>query len=263
MTGIPTIDTASIVKFFFIVFRVGGVFFASPLLSNRSVPSRIKLCVVLFLSFLLMPTVPSYPSSSIQSLWSMLIIVFEEMTIGFIIGFAASIVFTAIQFAGEIFGLQMGFSMSSILDPASLGQASIITSFYIILGGLFFLYVDGHHAILSALIQSFEYLPLGKGFSVTVAYTISDLIARLFVFSIQIAAPMLVVIAVLNVMFGFISKLSPQMNIYFNVGFIIGPLVGFSVLILSLPLFRILIVGMTQAMDADLLRVIRAMKGAS
>ncbi len=262
MTGIPTLDVTSIVKFFFILFRVGGVFMVSPLLSNRSVPTRIKLCIAIFISLLMMPLTAPYPSSSAGSLWAMLSIVIQELSIGFIIGFAASIVFAAIQFAGEIFGLQMGYSMSSILDPANLDQASVITSFYIILGGLFFLYVDGHHTILSALIKSFQYLPLGKGFSVAVGYTLSDLVARLLVFSIQIASPMLVVIAVLNTMFGLISKLSPQMNIYFNVGFIIGPLVGFSVLILSLPLFRILIVGMTQNMEGDLLRVIRAMKGA-
>jgi len=261
MSSAPLIELASIVKFFFILFRVAGVFMISPLLSNRSVPAPVKLCIVLFLSVLLMPAVGPYPSSSINSAWTMAVIVLQEMTIGIVIGFAASIVFAAIQFAGEIFGLQMGFSMASILDPANLGEASVITSFYIILGGLFFLYVDGHHLILTALIKSFQLLPLGQSFSVTVAYSLSELVAKLFIFSIQIASPILVVIAVLNVMFGLISKLSPSMNIYFNVGFIIGPLVGFSVLILSLPLFRVLIVGMTEQMEGDLLRVIHAMKG--
>lgn len=261
MKGMPILDIASIVKFFFILFRVGGVFIVSPLLSNRSVPAPVKLCIIIFLSLLLMPAVGSYPSSAINSLWAMAVIVLQELSIGFIIGFAASLIFSAIQFAGEIFGLQMGFSMASILDPASLGESSVITSFYIILGGLFFLYLDGHHLILTALIKSFQALPLGNPFSVMVAYSLSDLVTKLFIFSIQIASPILVVIAVLNVMFGLISKLSPSMNIYFNVGFIIGPLVGFSVLILSLPLFRVLVFQMTERMEGDLLMVIRAMKG--
>lgn len=263
MSGFPILDMGSILKFVLISFRVGGVFVLSPLLSNRSVPTRVKILLVIFMSFLLMPLAHKFNSNPNISIGALMVLVFQELSIGFIIGYAVSIIFSAIQMAGDLFGLQMGFSMATIIDPASQNDSGVITSFYVIMGGLFFLYLDGHHTILNALGQSFKLLPLGNGFHEAVGYKLTDLMSQMIMFAIQIASPLLVVITVINIMFGLVSKLSPQMNIYFNIGFIIGPLVGFAILLITLPLFKVLIFSMVETMNGDVIKVMQSMKGAS
>ncbi len=261
MSLLPGLTIESIVMYLLVAFRVAGIFMFSPLLSNRSVPDRVKIFFVMALAFLMMPIIEQ-PAIDVTNHIQLLIYIFQEATIGFTIGVAASFVFACINIAGEIMGMQMGFAMATIFDPANQTNSGVLTSFYIILGALFFLYLDGHHLILLALGRSFDVLPLTQGFSAAVGYEMADLVARIFVFSIQIASPLVVVILILNLMFGLITKLSPQMNIYFNTGFIIGPIVGLLVLLLSLPLFRFLMLGMTERMDGDLMRVLSTMKGS-
>jgi flagellar biosynthetic protein FliR len=263
MTLQQIISVNQIVMFILVLTRLTGVFLISPLLSNRSVPERVKIPLIVMISIILMPVVAKSKPITLTNHIQLLIFIFEELTIGLIIGFVASLTFSAIQIAGEIFGSNIGYSIATILDPSTESDIGVLSTLYMVLGALFFLYLNGHHMILAAVGKSFQVLPLGGGFSVSVAYSLSVLVEKVFVMSIQIAAPVVVVITILNLMFGLITKISPQMNIYFNVGFIIGPIIGISVLILSLPLFRMLMGNMIEGLNDDLLRTLQQLKGAA
>ncbi|TVQ76235.1 MAG: hypothetical protein EA369_10300 [Bradymonadales bacterium] len=252
----------NLLAFLLVLFRVLGVFLAAPILGNRAIPPMFTICFSLALSFLILPVISLPEVSNAASDLMILQLVVQEVTIGVMIGFVAAAIFAAVQAAGELFGIKLGFAMATIVDPSTQGSASILGSFYVILGGLIFLYLNGHHAILLATVKSFQLLPLGEGFEMLSGGIFVDFVVKLVVVAIQISAPVVIVLTLLALIFGFITKMSPQMNIYFNVGFILGPLLGLTTIILTLPLFRMLMVTLTTEFESDLVQLLTALKGA-
>ncbi len=261
MKGFDLVGIREVVGFFLIATRLSGVFLLSPLLSNRSVPNQLKIPLVLMLSLILMPAVPQ-TRLEVTNHIQLLIYLFEEFTIGLTLGFVASFIFSTVTVAGEIFGMQIGYGIATILDPTTEQDTGVLTTLYIVLAALFFLYLDGHHIILSSVAKSYQVLPLAGGIDLNAGKSIFPLAQSMLVFAIQIAAPIVVVVTVLNLIFGLITKISPQMNIYFNVGFIVGPLIGVLVLMLSIPLFKVIMFKMTENLSEELLLTIRNLKGA-
>ena len=51
--------------------------------------------------------------------------VIREVLLGIAIGYTAKLTFVAIQFAGQLVGHGMGFSMMRILDPTARGSVTI------------------------------------------------------------------------------------------------------------------------------------------
>jgi flagellar biosynthetic protein FliR len=251
-----------LVGFFLVASRVTGIFLTAPLLSNKAVPPRVKISLILLTTLILFPLVDNAqvavrPDSDLH----IMAMIVTEIMIGLSMGFVAYLVFAAVQSAGELMGMQLGFGIATIFDPANEGAAGILTVLYVSFGALLFLHLNGHHLVLAGLSRSFEVVPVGEGVSLAASPGIISFMARTFVVAIQIAIPLLVVSTVLNVCFGFITKLSPQMNIYFNVAFIITPVIGIIVLMASLPLFRVLFGELTKGLEPEMIRVLIQMKG--
>lgn len=250
----------SLIGFLLIAFRIGGIFISAPILNSRSVPRRLKVGLVIMMALLLVPIVPNHVIQTTSHL-SLVLMIIGEVTIGLLIGFTSYLVFAAIQMGGEMVGNQVGFGMSQIFDPTNQDESSVVASFMVLFGSLLYLHLDGHHLILSGVTRSFSILPLGQGFNLSIATTITDFVAKIFIISIQITAPILVVMTLLNFVFGLVTKVSPQLNIFFNLGFILSPIVGLLVLLLSLPLFRVLMTSLTEQMGPDILRLLHDLKG--
>jgi len=255
------ISVQTIVTFLLVLFRIAGMFFVAPLLGNKAVPAQVQLAIAVTLTLLLFHSVSFQDPRALTSNLYLAQLIIQEVSIGVIIGFVGAILFSAVNFAGEMFGMNIGFSIAQVIDPANEGSSGLLTSLYVILGGLIFLYLNGHHVIVQALVESFKFIPIGEGFSLLVGDTLNGFMLKVMAIGLKMAAPVMIVMTLLYISFGFITKLSPQLNIYFNVGFILGPFLGILTLALSLPLFRVLMTSLTDGMGSDLIKTIRVMKG--
>lgn len=260
--GLELLKPEFAIAAFLVVARMSGLFLVAPLFSNRAVPARAKIALVIMFALITLPLV-SFQARPIllTSNLALLLVIVQELTIGLVLGFACYLVFAAVQVGGELIGNQVGFSVATLFDPANEGASGILTMFYVIIGALLFLSLDGHHIMLAALTKSFQIIPIGGSANLGISAGITELITKIFVVGMQVAIPLILVLTMLNFIFGFVNKLSPQMNIYFNTGFILGPVVGIVVLIVSVPLFRVLITQLTQGMEPDLIQLMKALKG--
>ncbi len=260
--GWDVIRPEFVISIFLVVARISGLFLIAPLFSNKAVPARMKIAFVVMFSLIIVPMISMKPRPILlTSDVALLVAILQEVTLGLVLGFACYLVFAAVQVAGELIGNQVGFSVATLFDPANEGASGILTMFYVILGALLFMALDGHHIILAALTKSFQILPVGIPFELKISAGIVELITRIFIVGMQAAVPLILVLTMLNFIFGFVNKLSPQMNIYFNTGFILGPVVGIIVLIVSIPLFRVLMTQLTEGMEPDLIQLMKALKG--
>jgi flagellar biosynthetic protein FliR len=164
--------------------------------------------------------------------WPMLVI--SEFLIGVGMGIATNIVFEATQLAGEVLGIQMGYSLVNILDPLSQVETKVIPLFYQCMVVLLFLRMDVHYWLLRAIGKSFLYLPPGAThLSGLFTWTILATGGTLFGLGVQIAAPVLSATLVTDILLGLLGKASPQMPLIL-LGPAIKSILGILILIATL-----------------------------
>jgi flagellar biosynthetic protein FliR len=212
--------------------RRSGLMLFAPWFGSAVIPARIKAGLVLALTLLLFPTVGRGIGTYAMADWPFLII--TEFLIGVGMGIATNIVFEATQLAGEVIGVQVGYSLVNILDPQTQVETKVIPLFYQCIVMLLFLSMDVHYWLLKAIGNSFIYLaPGATHLSGLFTWTILTTGGKLFGLGVQIAAPVLSATLVTDILLGLLGKASPQMPLI-----VLGPaiksLLGIMILIATL-----------------------------
>lgn len=212
--------------------RLSGLMLFAPFFGSSVIPPRIKAGLVVALTLLLFPTVGKGIGTYAITDWPILII--TEFLIGVGMGIATNIVFEAAQLAGQVLGIQMGYSLVNILDPQTQVDTTVIPVFYQTMVMLLFLRLDVHYWLLKGIGNSFLYLPPGTThLSGLFTLTILTTAGLIFGLGVQIAAPVLVATLVADILLGLLGKASTQMPLM-----ILGPpiksLLGIFILIATL-----------------------------
>ncbi len=159
-----------------------------------------------------------------------------EVSLGFVLGLGVFTVLSGLQLAGEMIDQQAGTALGEIFNPG-LGTTSGLGGQAIYLFGMtVFLVmtpVGGHLMILTALLETFQTLPIGEAWvSVGVISLLIDLVHQSLVLAIQVAAPVLATTSLLALVMGFLGHTTPQINVLV-VGFPIRAMASLLVFSLS------------------------------
>ena len=227
--------------FVLVFFRLAGIAIFAPLFGSAMIPRRIKVMLILVLSMGVMSGV-NPPLQMPATTWELTVGIAGEMVFGIAMGMVLSFVFIAAQWAGEIIGQQMGINLGASFDPQFGGGGSLIGDLYFMLTLIVFLTIPvamggpGHHAMLRGVRASFDALPL---LSIGMTASLFDLIVGLFQaatsLAIQLAAPTLVTMLVVDLALGLIGKTMPQINVMSS-GLSMRSAVGLVILIVGLAL---------------------------
>jgi flagellar biosynthetic protein FliR len=242
--------------------RVSVVILTAPVLGNTRVPGQVKAALALSLTLLLYLAAPPRALPEPGNVLALASAVGGEVFAGLIIGYTAYLLFTGIQMAGQIIDIQIGFGLVNVIDPAGGQQVSILGQFYYLIAMLFFLAVDGHHALIKALGDSFSLLPAGGIGWLDQAAKAGPLLAgfftKLFVIAFQVAAPSVAVLFLTNLSMGLLSRTIPQMNV-FIVGMPLNIIVGLLVTILSLRLLGTVLTTVSSQVGSSAFRLLQAL----
>jgi len=213
----------------FVGARVSGLMVFCPFLSSDAIPLRLKAVITVVLTALLYPL--HGPLQLDLDSWRWVSIALSEVVIGLILGLVANFMMEAPMMAGQILGVQMGYSLATLFDPQTQADTPVLAEFHRLAALLIFLQLNVHHWILHAVVRSFSYLPAGMA-AATYASVIGLLHASAGVFlaGVQIAAPGLVATLVADVALGFLGKASPQLPVLF-IGLAVKNLLGLAVMI--------------------------------
>lgn len=198
--------------FLFISVRLSGLMLFAPFFGSSVVPPRIKAALVVALSFVLYPLVsPHFPLMPLSH-WP--VVVLGELMVGSAIGIATSIVFDAVQMAGQVLSVQMGYSLVNILDPNTQVESTVMAMFHQMIAMLIFLRLGVQFWLLRAVGNSFSYLPPGSA-HLNGAFTRTILSAGSVVIEVgvQIAAPVLSATLLADLVLGLLGKASPQLPV--------------------------------------------------
>mgnify|MGYP001357112001 FL=1 len=203
--------------FILIFARVGSVLMLIPALGETTIPARMRLTFALALSLVLYPIVtPGLPPMP-DTVWGLVAFVLHEIAIGLMIGVIARLAVSGTQVAGSIIASSSGLSVAVAADPVNGGvQGALIGTFLSMLGIALIFATDLHHVAISAIHDSYMIFRVTDSLMFDdAARTILESVAGAFVVGVQMAAPFIVFGLVFNLGMGILSRLMPQLQVFF------------------------------------------------
>ncbi len=218
--------------------RFGGMMVLAPVFGARVLPPRVRLALAVLPALALLPgirvAVAPLTTGEVAPL-ALLVMVAREALVGLAIGLAAQFAVAGAVLGAQIAGLQMGLGMANLIDPQTHDQVTTFAQWQQVVAVLLLLAVDGHHELLRVVAASFSSLPLGAAWISPEGALLAVTLARgCFTLALEVAAPVLVVVLMVNAALGALSKLVPQLNVM-AVGFGLNVGAGIFVLTLAQP----------------------------
>lgn len=199
--------------------RILALLSTAPVFSASQVPIQVRVGLALLISIAIAPALPAMPAVHFLS-GSGFILLIQQLLIGLALGFAVTLIFSVVQFAGSVISLQMGLGFSSFFDPTTGVQIPTLSNFLNLLVLLLFMAMNGQLLVLATLMRSFTVLPVTTSLVVNPAawHFLVQEGAVIFSLGLAISTPVLGTLVLVNIALGILGKLAPQLNI-FVIGF--------------------------------------------
>ena len=241
--------------------RISAFLYVLPFFSASNFPSRLRVALGALTAMLLAPLLPTVALGKL-SLFGLLGLLAQEVSIGLVLGFIARMVFYAADLAGNIIATEIGLNMGTVFNPLTQAASPIPGSILFFLAAVVMLTLDLHHWMLVGFQQTYLVLPMGAAhlnealFESVVRHT-----GRIFVVGLQISAPIIAVSFVVTLVFAVLSRAVPQMNV-FMLSFSFRIAAGLAVFGFTLNLTAQHVMNYLRRLPDDLLRLGQAMSGA-
>ena len=148
MTEIDLYDVfqGQVAAFLLVLTRTSGIFFISPFFGSLNVAYKFRAAVAVMFALILFPVVmKEYVIQAPATTLMFAFTVGKELFIGWLIGLVAYIALTAVNMAGKIMDMQIGFAVVNMMDPTTQQQTGLIGTFLYNLTIIYFVVTNGHH----------------------------------------------------------------------------------------------------------------------
>jgi flagellar biosynthesis protein FliR len=245
---LPAIAAAFLLTFA----RVGAMVMLLPGVGELNVPSRVRLTIALVLTAILLPAHQKAYAVDLKAIGPVLVILFQELLVGAVLGLTARLAISALQVAGSVVAQQLGLGFVTAVDPTQNQQGLLVGNFLSVLGVTLIFATDLHHLVIAAMNDSYTIFQPGEMPIVgDIAQHVTRVIATSFRIGIQLSAPFLVFGLLFNLGLGVLSRLMPQMQVFF-IGLPLSILLGFLLLVLVIGAMMGTFVGYLEGVLGDL-----------
>jgi len=236
----------------FVLFRVAALIFMAPIFRSDGVPTMVKAGISFWITISFLGAVDPTTFPLLNDPFVLTIGIITEILIGVTIGFIAQVIVIAGVFGGHILGKHMGLAIANVFDPVSNASVSIIGTYFNLIIILMLLAMDYHLILLNVIYGSYQIIPpLGASYNPEMTEVLVTVGGQLFVFALQLAAPVFVGLFFVEVMIAFMAKLGKQFNVLmlqFPIKIFIG--------LLLMPVFLLRLAPSIEIMIAWVLRTV-------
>ncbi|ATG73207.1 flagellar biosynthetic protein FliR [Zobellella denitrificans] len=213
--------------------RIGGLMMTIIMFGAQLTPVLVRLLLALAITIAVAPVLPPMPDIALFSAAGFLVTA-QQVLIGATLGLLSQFLVQTFVTAGQIIAMQTSLGFASMVDPLNGQSAPVVGQFYLMLGTLLFLALDGHLVMIEAIIRSFDTLPVSTGgLSVASWQSLASLLTLLFQAAVSMALAAIVAMLLINFSFGVMTRAAPQLNI-FSVGFAVSMVCGLFIMWLTL-----------------------------
>ena len=214
--------------------RIGALFAAVPVFSNKQLSIKVKALLSLLIAFMISPLLGPMPGIEVFTP-EFIYVLFNQVAIGLVMGFSLQLVFGTLAIAGEMVGYSMKLGMAKMADPINGIQVPIVTTLYITLGMLVILALDIHLVMIQLLVESFTVFPVGmQGIDRDILWGIIGWGTRMYEMGLLMALPIVGSVLLLDIAQGVMQRAAQQLQI-FAIGFPITLLAGMILIWITIP----------------------------
>lgn len=207
--------------------RPGMLIVTSPIFGGQFVPPQVRLALTAILGLMLLPLVQA-PAD--LSPFRLIVVIAGEAIVGAALALSIRALVAGAELAGHVAGFQIGVSYAALIDPQSGVRNNVVALLYASLATVAFFAVNGHHALLRALVRSYEWMPPGQWHADAGGVAaIAALLGLVFQLGTQLAMPVIIVLMLVELTLGVLSRAAPALNLM-AAGFSIRVSVGLLVL---------------------------------
>ena len=229
-----SVSTGLLLAFMLASVRITAWLVVAPPFSSPTVPRSVRVLLGVALGVLLAPSLASrVPEPTTAGLIGATAV---QVVVGLALGFLTSILFAAVQSAGDLLDLFGGFSLAQGFDPLGLNQNAVLGRLHQMLTVVLVFALNVHLVLLDGVARSFRAVPLDSapalGHLASAAVTA---VTQMFLAALQIAAPLAGVLFLVDVGLGLLTRVAPSLNA-FSLAFPAKILVTLSLVGLTFPL---------------------------
>lgn len=218
----------------FVMTRVGAAMAAAPLFGMAGVPAQVRVMAAGAVAVLICAWSPVAAPANLLSVAGM-VSVAGEVLVGVSLGFVLQFAFAAPVIAAEMIGGAMGMSMATAVDPNSGSTSPALGQYFTVVVTLIFLALGGHLQWIALVIESYRVFPPGETWLGAERFSeIAGFGATMFVTAVAIALPVSLIMLVVQLVTGVLSRSAPALNL-FSLGLPAGVLAGIIGLIVAAP----------------------------
>jgi flagellar biosynthesis protein FliR len=194
-----------------LVARPGALIATAPAFGGAFAPPPVRIGLAIMIAVLLVPAVPPQSFASTAGLG---LVVAREMAIGVLMALSLRAILAGAELGGHLTGSQLMLSYGSVVDPQGGVRSNLVANLYGNLALITFLLMNGHHALLRALAASYTAIPIGQGgIGVSLGATVVQLLGIVFVLGARLAAPIVVVMLLVEVGTAIMARVAPSLNL--------------------------------------------------
>ena len=210
--------------------RVGAMLMLLPGLGELMISTRFRLTTALILAAIMLPLHRAAYHVDLNALGPVGVLLVEELVVGALLGMTARLTVASLQITGSVVAQQLGLGFVTAVDPTQGEQGVLIGNFLTILGLALLFVTNLHYLVIAALDESYSLFSPGEiPITGDMAALITRTLAGTFKIGIQLSAPFLVFGLLFNLGLGLLSRLMPQMQVFF-VGMPLSIMIGFLIL---------------------------------
>jgi flagellar biosynthesis protein FliR len=216
-------DLAFVMRLGVLLVRPGALIAAAPPFGGMYTPVTVKIGLTVILAVVMAPIVPLSDGFGGAGL---VVVIGREMLIGLALALAVRLLLAGAELAGQLAGFQLGFAYAATVDPQTGARNNVVASIYANLALISFVGINAHHALLRTLTRSYGVLPVGIGHvDGDMAAIVMRMLGAVFVIGAQLAAPVVIVLLIVELAMGLLTRSVPSLNIMV-IGFPVRLLAG-------------------------------------
>ncbi len=205
-----------IILFILMFTRLAAIIWVLPLFSLPSIPMRWRAAFIFFLCVVITPILPPAWRAATPAIdfLSLAMMVGAELMLGLTVGLIIRLILEIIALGGYLMDRDLGFAMTSLFAPGTMGGQTINSLLFMQGFYLLFLITDTHLILIRIVVDSFR--TLGPGQFVTTNALLDEFLelsSTMFVLAFQFALPIFALVLMINVSMGLITRFAQEFQV--------------------------------------------------
>jgi flagellar biosynthetic protein FliR len=206
---------AMILSVMLVSLRLTAMLLMTPLLAGSSVPSMVRIILIMSLSICLTLGIPAAQLTQIPDLGQLVIASGMALSLGASMGLGIALALAAYSIGGRLLDVQIGFGIGQVFDPVTRRQLPILTTLLNQLAIALFFCTDAIHTALRWLAQSFvQCPPLARWSIEDLAPALFKQVAGMFSLGFAVVAPVVLGLLLVEFSLGVLTRQLPQLQMF-------------------------------------------------